>query len=309
MKRLTLQIFTLLLLACNKSTDDDLILMPQAPNYESSYTWYTNVDQTPTHDFDVFYILPTCVFDWSDSCCITYHNADVYNTDHRDAQLSSFELAGEIFGNGANFYAPYYRQITLDVWMSGESEVNRLFPAAMADIEDAFENFIETKNSGRPFILAGFSQGGKGVVELVKGLSAEELERMVAAYVIGYKVTEEDLQNTNFKGATTANDTGVTICYNSVETIEAINSMISDSELSINPVNWSTDQTPAILNDTITVTLNKDYSVLIVDGLDSEALYIPELESLFKIGNYHLQELLLYKDCLTENVAVRFAAF
>ncbi len=193
--------------------------------------------------------------------------------------------------------------------MDGEEAVDELFPAAMADVDAAFENFIETKNNDRPFIIAGFSQGGKAVVELTKNLTAEEREQLVAAYVIGYKVSEDDLQNSNITAATGADDTGVTICYNSVATIEAINPMISDSEICINPVNWATDSTPAQLNESVTITLDTTHNVLIVDGLDSESLYVPGLSDLFPLGNYHLQELELYKNYLSENVAVRFNMF
>ncbi|MFI3268238.1 MAG: DUF3089 domain-containing protein [Rikenellaceae bacterium] len=309
MKKVTLYIFALFTVACCKSVESGGESMPKAPDYTSSECWYTNVEGEDLEAVDVFYILPTCVFDWTDTGGVTYHYTDVYNDEQRATQLYSYELAEEIFGTEANFYAPYYRQITLDVWIDGEEAVNQLFPAAMADVEAAFDNFIETKNNNRPFIIAGFSQGGKAVVELTKSLSSEERDRLVAAYVIGYKVTEDDFQNGNILAATCADDTGVTICYNSVATIDAINPIISDSKLCVNPVNWTTDNTLAELGDSVTVTVDTAYNVLIVDGLDSEALYIPELAELFKVGNYHLQELELYKDCLRENATVRFAAF
>ncbi|MFR9542165.1 MAG: DUF3089 domain-containing protein [Rikenellaceae bacterium] len=309
MKKITLYLLALLAVACCKSVDNGSEPMPKAPDYTSSECWYTNVVSEPLEALDVFYILPTCVFDWTDSNGVTYHYADVYNDDGRAAQLYSYELAEEIFGDKANFYAPYYRQITLNVWIDGQEAVDRLFPAAMADVEAAFENFIETKNDDRPFIIAGFSQGGKAVVELTKSLTAEERERLVAAYVIGYKVTDDDLQNGNIVAATRADDTGVTICYSSVATTDAINPLISDSKICINPVNWATDSTVAELNDSVTVTVDTIHNMLIVDGLDSEALYVPELADLFKLGNYHLQELELYKESLRENVAVRAAAF
>ncbi len=309
MKKITLYLLALLAVACGKSVDSGSEPMPKAPDYSASECWYTNVVGEPLEAVDVFYILPTCVFDWADSDGVTYHYADVYSGEQRAAQLYSYELAEEIFGSEANLYAPYYRQITLNVWMDGEEAVDELFPATMADIEAAFDNFIETKNSDRPFIIAGFSQGGKAVVELLKKLSAEERARLIAAYVIGYKVTDDDLQNSNIVAATGADDTGVTICYSSVATVDAINPMISDSKICINPVNWATDSTVAQLNESVTVTVDTTYNVLIVDGLDSEALYTPDLADLFKIGNYHLQELELYKESLRENVAVRAAAF
>ncbi len=306
MKKITLYLFALLAVACGKSVDSGSEPMPKAPDYATSECWYTNVEGEPLEGVDVFYILPTCVFDWTDRNGVTYSYADVYSDEQRAAQLYSYELAEEIFGGEANFYAPYYRQITLNVWMDGESKVDALFPAAMADVDAAFDNFIESKNNSRPFIIAGFSQGGKAVVELVKTLSKQELERLVAAYVIGYKVTEEDLQNGNIIAAKGANDVRVTICYNSVATTDAINPTISATELCINPVNWSTDPTTAQLNDSVTVAVDTTNKVLIVDGLDSESLYIPDLAALFNVGNYHLQELELYKGALQENVAVRF---
>ncbi len=309
MKKITLYLLALLAVVCCKSVDNGGEPMPAAPDYTASECWYTNVVGEPLEAVDLFYVLPTCVFDWADSDGVTYHYADVYNVEQRAAQLYSYELAEEIFGGEANFYAPYYRQITLNVWIDGEEAVDELFPAAMADVEAAFDNFIETKNSNRPFIIAGFSQGGKAVVELTKNLTAEERKRLIAAYVIGYKVTKDDLQNGNITAAARADDTGVTICYNSVATTDAINPLISASELCINPVNWAADSTVAGLNESVTVTVDTTCNVLIVDGLDSEVLYIPELSDLFKLGNYHLQELELYKESLKANVALRAAAF
>lgn len=70
--------------------------------------------------------------------------------------------------------------------------------------------------------------------------------------------------------------------------------MIADSEICINPVNWSIDETAAQLNDSVTVSVAAVCNVLIVNGLDSKSLFVSELELLFKEGNYHLQELKLY---------------
>lgn len=95
-------------------------------------------------------------------------------------------------------------------------------------------------------------------MELMKHLSEEERKRMIAAYVLGYKVTPADVEKAPWiKPATDSIDTGVTICYNSVSDVKYIKSVVSaPNVMCINPVNWCTDATPAVLNDTITVTVD-----------------------------------------------------
>ena len=210
--------------------------------------WYTadaeTVPETGKAQADVFYILPTCVWDWTDSQGRTVHFADVRNPEHIAAMLPSNELAYDIFGKYADFYSPYYRQITLDSWTSDEIAEER-FPYAMEDVCRAFDYYMEHWNDGRPFFLAGFSQGAKCVVELLKSLDEDEYSRLIAAYVIGYKVTESDMRNPNIRPAQSADDTGVTVCYNSVESVASVSPGLAASEFCINPLNWSCGPEPA----------------------------------------------------------------
>ena len=48
------------------------------------------------------------------------HFGDVYNDEQRQAIDPSLRLAADIFAQQSNFYAPYYRQITLESWIEGE---------------------------------------------------------------------------------------------------------------------------------------------------------------------------------------------
>lgn len=294
-----------LLTGCSEKTA--VPFMPAAPDYNNAQMWYTSKSDA---DADVFYILPTCVWDWTDSTGNLSHYADVYNPEHIAALLPSNELACDIFGAYANFYSPYYRQITLESWIEGEEAVASRFPYAMDDVDKAFRHYMEKENNGRPFFIAGFSQGAKCVVELVKSLSEEEASRLIAAYVIGYRVTESDMAACPYlKPAQAADDTGVTICYNSVESPESICPVLSPSEFCINPLNWKTDATPAITQDTVTVAVNPEFKVLTVSGLDRDRYYLPILGQLFPKGNFHLQELELYKDALRENVKTRLESY
>lgn len=290
-----------------RGTVSDIPLMPDAPDYSEDQMWYRTEAVCDT-GADVFYILPTCVWDWTDSLGRTCHFADVYNSDHIGAMLPSNTLAREIFGRYADFYSPYYRQITLDSWVS-EDIADARFPYAMDDVFGAFRYYMENWNNGRPFFLAGFSQGAKCVLELLKSLDDDELDRMVAAYIIGYKVTPDDMESRCVRPAGHADDTGVTICYNSVESPASIYPGLAGSEICINPLNWSCGPEPAEVDDSVSVFVDTEYNVLLVKGLDSDKYYHPSLGELFPKGNYHLLELTLYDDALRENVRTRSEAF
>ena len=85
--------------------------------------------------------------------------------------------------------------------------------------------------------------------------------------------------------------------------------MLSPSSFCINPVNWRTDSVRAQLNDSVTVRVDAAHHVLLVEGLDPERYYLPSLGALFRVGNYHLQELEFYREFLTRNVKQRIVAY
>ncbi len=173
----------------------------------------------------------------------------------------------------------------------------------------AFAAFLEHREPDRPFVLAGFSQGAKAVVELLKIMPEDAAEYLVAAYVLGYKVTPSDvLASDNIRAAEGASDTGVTVCYNSVSDIRYIQPIIAaPCAMCINPVNWRTDDVPATLQDTITVRVSPEHHVLVLDGY-SGAGYEPILGFL-NVGDFHGSEPWLYQECLRENIRTRIAAF
>lgn len=277
--------------------------------YSDPQLWYNGRNSSGDKAYDIFYLLPSCVWDRTDANGDTLHYADPLLSSDREAMLPSFELAEQIFGKDANFYSPYYSQITLESWKT-DSLVSSRFPRSMEDIQSAFEYYFKNINNGRPFVLAGFSQGAKCVVELLKTMSDKEYGKLIAAYVVGYRVNASDTMNyRQIKPAKNETDNGVTICYNSVNTPEAISPLLSPSALCINPVNWTTSTMEGALNDSVTVKIDSIYNVLIVDGFDENQYFLPVLEYMFKKGNYHLQELYFYRDYLSGNVLKRYDSY
>ena len=304
---LTGALFSWLLIGCVGAASKEL----RVPDYSSVECWYiadsVNKKNTPT---DVFYILPTYIEDWKDQEGRLFHHMDVYNEDQRTKVKSGFELANSIFAENSRFFSPYYRQITLQSWALSEEELSQRYEIAQQDINAAFESYMTHYNQGRPFILAGFSQGGKGVVELLKRLTPEQYSQLIAAYVVGYKITNEEIASHPYiVPACDSVDLGVTICFNSVARPEAATPSLIPTDVCINPVNWRTDSTTAWMNDSVSVAIDPSSRLLIVSGLDEEALYIESLGYLFPKGNFHLYEYPFHGERLRENVAKRIHAY
>lgn len=284
--------------------------VPVATDYSNPAMWHVELNDNGD-GADVFYIPSTWEFDWTTTDGRICHYADPTITKHHDDVENEMAAIADYMGDGQNFYSPHYRHITLDSWATlNEDTISRRYnDVSFVDVRNAFEYYMKTCNDGRPFILAGFSQGGKSVVELLKILTPEQRYRLVAAYVLGYKVTPYDVAAASWiKAAQGADDTGVTICYNSVSDLKYVKPVVSSPNvMCINPVNWRTDATPATLNDTTTVTLSPEYNVLVVEGYDGSAL--PNILDILNTGDYHGAEPWLYSESLRENIHRRIQSF
>jgi len=176
---------------------------PDAPwDYSQDESWAalpgkaSNATVTPAGVFnpemvpqvDVFYVHPTTLLDrnhWN----APQDHADANNrVDNRilKIQASAFNLA-------ANVYAPRYRQATFGAFMDESGDGVKAIGLAFMDVLSAFDNFIAERSNGRPFILAGHSQGSLHLLYLLQQrITGTELaNRMVAAYIIGWPVSIE----------------------------------------------------------------------------------------------------------------------
>lgn len=303
---------TIFIMSCSNVNDtDDLQAVPDAPDYGDIRMWEIYCNDDIGNGADVFYIPSTWEYDYRTDEGVLCHFADPANSEHRAHMKIEMDKVAEYMAEGNNFYSPHYRHITLDTWATlDEDTINRRYhDVSFVDVRNAFDYFMEHYNNGRPFILAGFSQGGKSVVELQKVLMPEQRDRMIAAYVLGYKVTPCDtVQAPWIRAACGADDIGVTICYNSVSDVKYVKPVISSPNvMCINPVNWKTDSTPAILGDTVSVTLDEEYNVLVLKGFDG--CYLPNILDILNVGDYHGIEPWVYSECLRENFRLRIETY
>ena len=284
--------------------------VPLAPDYSDPMMWITEDGDADGTGADVFYVVSTWEDDWTTADGKVCHYADVWNPNHR-AHMAELELnkVAAYMSPGNRFYAPFYRHTTIQAFMTNsEDTVYQRTRLAMADVCAAFDLFQAQRDQSRPLIIAGFSQGGLAVVELLKHIDDETYSQLAAAYVLGYKVTKADMAAcSHIRPAEGETDTGVTICYNTVKDAKSVLPLIAGSDICINPVNWRTDATPAMIHDTITITVAPEYHVLVATNYSASEY--PPFRGFLNVGDIHSCEPWLYSECLAKNISVRARAW
>ena len=301
-----------LLLALVSCEKDSSALASDTIDYSDNRCWFENKQDATGKDVDLFYVVPTCIWDYTDSLGQTRHHMDIFNTEQRALTDPSIQLAKSVLADSCNFFSPYYRQISMDSWLTLDTAlIEERFKLAYQDVADAFHYYMEHDNQGKPFILAGHSQGAKAVIELLKREMTPDISRkLIATYAIGYTVTPEEFAGyPTLRPAQDSIDTGVLIGFNSVTRPDAVSPLFRDNVVCINPVNWRTDATPATSYQGFTVAQDTTIHTLIVTGIDEEQYFIPSVAALLPKGNLHVQEFNLYNEDLRKNVLQRIRAF
>lgn len=297
-----------------------------APDYSNAENWAYLETEDTDKTADVFFICPS-VYGGSDDAC----NMSLSDTDTKESFVGAINMEKGIYDADSRFFAPYYRQIGLNVYEMPEADREPYLETAYADVRDAFLYYMENYNEGRPIILAGFSQGADMCLRLMKDLFDDETlaDQLVACYAIGWRITQEDLDEyPHLKVASGENDTGVIVSFNSEA--EDINDSLMIPEgtktYAINPLNWKTDSTPAdkSLNQGACFTdysgeITSEISELTGAYIDETrgALKVPDVSpedypaglSIFTDGVYHLYDYQFFYRNLQENVQTRIDAF
>ncbi len=270
MKRIGVILVVMMMSLCFASCASD----EAAVDYGIPENWLT-LPSSAEKEVDVFYLYPTCYFKSDDA------EADVCEIDNAmmvQNAASALQRQGTAFETVGNMYAPYYRQADAGscLSLSLEEQDELLSGITKSDVFAAFDYYINNYNQGRPFILAGHSQGSNMLLYLLSEYMEENPEvydRMIAAYVIGYSVTEEYLsENPHLTFAEGPDDLGVIISYNTeAPTVEGENPVVLPGALVINPITWARDETPATAAQNLgSIMLNQDGSVVLTDDGEFE---------------------------------------
>lgn len=277
---------------CTKQTKD-------CPKYDAQ--WVMN----QADGVDVFYVISANV--WSDSTCYASLTAD-----QRDAMTKEMDYVRNALGDSVNFFSPYYHQLTLSSFLVTDS-VEIWMNAVKREIQDAFTFYMDHLNQGRPFVLMGFSEGAMLVLDLTKHLTHQQYQKLVATYMLGYRLAQEDTICPTVCPASDATTPGVTVSFNTVTDTTAVWPMLTDGAVTcINPLTWRTDDTPsefAYEGDTSLVYVDTNIHVLLAPDIDKENYYRDSFKPFCKEGNLHLGDLLFYLPMVKENIHVRTQFF
>jgi len=291
-------------------------VLPEAPDYADSTQWYVTQRGGVA---DIFYVISTETGDYPLADGTLCHYADTHRDSLRLPMRGEMVGVDTLLSGRLNFFSPYYRQCSLQTF-SNDSLTETRMPVAVDDVRSAFAYYLTYLNPQRPFVLAGFSQGAEIMLQLLREMDDKTFSRLIAAYAIGVNVSQPSGADTcRILPARGADDTGVTICYNSVrDTTCAL--WPGRSAMAINPVNWRTDAQPATLitepspllpmteqkRDTMTVALDPASRLLLVSGFTATDYVLPLIG---KEGNYHTREIWLYRDQLRDNIQLRSRKF
>jgi hypothetical protein len=304
-----------------------------ALDYSDDYCWVHKPERVEK-EVDVFYVHPTIyTAEYPDNMDISTPELRAY------AQGLTVAQAG-VYSASANLFAPFYRQQTAAVQdkftAAGGTNmyIDPSFQLGAGDVQAAFDYYLAHLNTDRPFIIAGHSQGTMTLINLMRNKFDDPAlqKRLVAAYLIGYSVTRDDLKTYPWmKIAQGADDTGVVITYNTEGPGATGSPVYLDGAVAVNPLNWTADSTPAgrsehmgavFFNDAAGEKIEEidhfaetyvdtDKGVLVIKNMKDPASPRIDLINLgrFPAGVYHRYDYAFFFNNLKANVKTRIHSY
>lgn len=277
--------------------------------WASADSWYHTGVEVNDDYADVIYFVSTEVLESRDSAGCTCVHALLTPEERAALTQEMAYIHDNIYPDSLNFFSPYYHQVTFESLSLPGDTLKRAFEETYEECLDAFNYYLENLNNGRPFILAGFSQGAMIVKHLLKNMGDSQYENLVAAYVIGYELNAEDLLSPHIFPASCANDRGVTVSFNSVCSLDCVWDLVCPAPVAcINPVNWRTDSTAASLRAgdfDLTVSVDTSANMVLVSGYGDNPPKPFSSVAPWPTGNLHSQEIVIYAQSLRRNALER----
>ena len=314
-------VFFYIIQSCLPSRTFDHAKHPEKPDYADEQSWialpwrFDAADcvpqDCPTPDrqdsaaVDVFYVYPTAYV------IGTKWNAKITNPSLIARIGTITESQASAFNGSCKVYAPLYRQAILKAFLNHKSGPKAL-DLAYSDVKDAFDYYIKHWNEGRPFIIAGHSQGSNHLIRLLKEeIDGKDIQkRMIAAYLIGMPVTDSTFNSIPL--AENAHQLNGYISWNTFK----YGTKLKPKEYfaggtCINPLTWNADSTyvPASLNPGgAPIKLNRIDTNICDAKINNGILWVnkPKKKGYIRLGkSYHLCDYSLFYLSIRNNVQTR----
>lgn len=232
----------------------DAALVPPAPDYASLDNWAAHpdkkdqADRTPaglrdeqdSSEVDVFFLHPTTYTGAGRS--ERQWNADVHDAKtNKKTDDSSILFQASIFNGTGRVYAPRYRQAHLHVFFAKKDSTSakQALDLAYSDVKAAFQYYMDHWNNGRPFIIAGHSQGSRHAMMLIKEMIENQpvAKQLVAGYIVGWPVQNNFFQQ--IKPCATPDETGCYCTWRTWNRKYGLKKAYQPEVVCTNPLTWS----------------------------------------------------------------------
>lgn len=326
----------LILAACHSTKPTrrfEAFPIPSAPDYQKMDYWAAHPnkqdpsDRTPCPNMvnrhadgpvDIFFLHPTTYTGWE-----RYQknwNGDVLDERlNRKTDSSSILFQASIFNGAGRVFAPRYRQGHLHCFFGKKDTVSAQKALALAyqDVQAAFEYYLAHWNEGRPFIIAGHSQGAFHAMRLIKNTieNTPLQNQLVVAYIVGYPIPDN-----YFKTLTPCETPDQTGCFCSWRTWKrqyALRKAFEENIVCTNPLNWTvgageyapeTANKGAVLRPFCAIYPKATDAEVYKGVLMSRKPKFPGSIFLWK-PNYHIGDMNLFYMNIRENAVLRSQAF
>lgn len=280
---------------------------------------------------DVFFVYPTI---YAHPFHKKRHHMGMYNPIYRWIAKGVSAWQGQLFARHCNFYAPYYRQLGTESFKMPLADVLEAERMPYRDVYNAFNHYLEHHNNGRPFILAGHSQGSAMLLQLMRKEFAQSdlKKKLIAAYLIGFSLTKHDMERyPHLRLAEGSDDLGSIISYNTTAKGLPLQRFILPGSVCINPLNWKSDETYAnkSLNEGAVLFdfgkrfkfevahytgayVDEERGVLVIDDEAAYELYKARWflkKFLMNRGSLHMLDIALFNKNLEHNVQHRIKSY
>lgn len=285
-------------------------------DYSKDSSWSV-VTKKPQKAFDVFFMHPTTYGTTKFGLNAPIDDKEIIKgTD--DAVLAQ----ASVFENNCNVFAPRYRQMSMAALSIAESKRVPYLSVAVNDVLAAFKYYLKHYNNGRPYILASHSQGSNIALCILKNhRDIVRNDQLVAAYLIGWTFTDEDLKQIKLPLAVAPEQLGALITWNTVGKGGKSPTLLPGAKC-VNPLIWTNTakEQPASLNLGAVIDLTdgtivqiKHFTSARINQAGGLEIPTPAIENKLdmRMGKaiYHSYDYAFFYGNLVENVGVRCRAW